>query len=77
MDWSDDQVKILLRPIMASGAKVNALRNATVRADMDFREIVDPYILADPAVFADRQPPRKFNSYSRFDVDAFSDFCAE
>lgn len=77
MDWLDDQIKILLGPIVAAGAQVDALRNAAIGTDMNVRQIVDPHGFANPAVLADLESPRKLNPHSRFDVDAASDLRAE
>ena len=51
MDWPDDQIEIWFRPVVAAGAKVDALRNATIGTDMNFRQIVDPHIFANPESF--------------------------
>ena len=56
--------------IVAAGTKVASLRNADVRSNQDVAEIVDPNILADPAMVADRKSPRILNPHVRLDHDA-------
>ncbi len=69
MNGANDQVESGLRPVVAPGAEVSALRYAAVRSDLHFGQIVDPDILADPAVIADGESPRKFHPHARLDVD--------
>jgi hypothetical protein len=76
-NWPDDQIESWLRPVVAAGAQVNALRHTTIGADMDVSQIVDPHVFADPAVRADLQSPWKFDTHSGFYFDAGSDLRAE
>lgn len=63
--------------IVTPGAQVNQLRNADVIADFHFNEVVDPRLLANPTMIADRKPPRKLDSNMRFNDNAATDACAK
>lgn len=76
-DRCGDEVKAGLRPIVAAGADVCALRYAAMRADFDVGKIVDPGAFADPAEVANGELPGKFHADQRLDVDALSNARAE
>src|SRR5262245_3203742 len=72
-DWLCDKVERLLGPIVAARTQIGGLRNAALGANRDLGEIVDPNILADPAMRAYRQAPRELDAHMRLDDDAGCD----
>lgn len=77
LDWLHDQIKTVLPPIMASGAKIGALRQARMVADVYQDEVVDPYAFTNPAMPTDGKPPRELNFNTWLDYDPGSNFRAE
>jgi hypothetical protein len=62
---------------MASSADIGTLRNATISANSNRSQIVDPYIFADPTVVTNLKAPRKLDANSRLYQDPLSDLGAE
>ena len=60
-------------PVVITGAKIGALRNADVRANDNRGQIIDPDIFAEPAVIARFEVPGKFDANARLDIDALAD----
>lgn len=60
--------------VVTAGAEIRILRNADVAADCYIRDVINPNVLPNPAVVADREPPRIFDSDMRFEVNSSADF---
>jgi len=63
--------------IVAAGAEISVLRNADMTADGDIFDIVDPHVLTDPAMIANREPPGVFDADVWFEVNAMTDLRTE
>jgi hypothetical protein len=66
-----------IRPIVVSRAKVNTLRNANMVPEVHQRKIIDPAVLADPAMVADAEQPRILHADSWLDYYSRSDLGSE
>ena len=63
--------------IVAAGAEVGQLRDANVIANLDGHHIVEPSLLANPAMIADGQSPRELDADVWLDHEAAPDAGAE
>lgn len=68
-----DEIKRATPIIVAAGAKIGPLRNARMIANFDIRQIVDPSLLANPAMISKDQSPRVLDPHVWFDDNAASD----
>lgn len=59
--------------IMTAGTKIDKLRHTNMTADLYVFDIVDPYVLPDPAVIPYRQPPGILDPHMWLDYDSFAD----
>ena len=76
-DVAHHQVEGGLFVVVVSAKKQGALREAAVAADCDLAEVVDPHVLADPAVVTDGQFPGVLDGDARFEDHAAPDACTE
>ena len=53
------------------------MANAAIVTYLDAIKIVDPNVLPDPSVGADREFPRKFHPHAWFDPHPLADFGSE
>src|ERR1035438_2076950 len=60
------QSKVWITPVMIAGAEVGALRDADIIAELHGGEIIDPTVLANPAIVAYFKMPRVLDRDSRF-----------
>ncbi len=70
---SDFQFKRRAAMIMAAGAEIRTLRDAYVVFNDNIVQVVDPHLLANPAIISNRQPPGILDSDMGLDDHAFAD----
>ncbi len=76
-DWSRHDSEARIGPVVVSGTKIRALGDTHIRADADVDPIVDPGVLSDPAIAADRKMPGVPDAHTGFDDHAGADSGAE
>ena len=76
-DVAHHQVEGGFLVVVVSAKKQGALREAAVVAEGDLTEVVDPHVLADPAVVTDDQFPGVLDGDARFEDHAAPDVRTE
>ena len=69
-DGLHNEIERWLFVVVVAREQEGALGDADVRADGHLLEVVDPHMLAEPAVVADRELPGEFDLHRGFDHHA-------
>jgi hypothetical protein len=73
MNWRDHETELWVAPVVVTSTQVCALRDADIAAKSHRGEIVDPTVLANPAVIRHTEMPRILDDDTWLDYDAFAD----
>src|ERR1019366_6546103 len=73
INWGDHETEPRIAPVVIASAEVGALRHADIATQSHSGEIVDPTVLANPAVISHLKVPWALDGDTRLDEDSFAD----